>query len=158
MILLILVVVAAYNAIVSGLNNLGFVNLPSFQGYEDFVRLLISCSALMFFPITQFVSGHVSVDFFTDYMLSEKAKNVVDRIWLSLTFFLVAFLTVNMFDGMEVAKSDGVVTSVIQWNEWIFYIPGVISLVLWCLVLIYQIFSSTKPNNRDLDTELKPEI
>lgn len=87
MILLILVVVAAYNAIVSGLNNLGFVNLPSFQGYEDFVRLLISCSALMFFPITQFVSRHVSVDFFTDYMLSEKAKNVVDRIWLSLTFF-----------------------------------------------------------------------
>lgn len=154
-ILLILVFIASYNAIVNGLSNINLLHISGFQGYEDFVRLLISCSALMFFPLTQFVRGHVSVDFFTDYILSEKAKNILDKMWLSITSLLIMFLAINMYYGMLTARDDEVVTSVLQWSEWMFYIPGIISLLLWIIVLIYQICSNPNPKNRALDNGLK---
>ncbi|MGI9509865.1 MAG: TRAP transporter small permease subunit, partial [Geminicoccaceae bacterium] len=37
-------------------------NVAALPGYEDFVRLAISCAALMFLPYCQFRRGHVAVD------------------------------------------------------------------------------------------------
>jgi len=49
-------------------------------------------------------------------------------------------LGVLMYFGMLESKDDGAISSVLGWSEWPFYIPGIMSLILWTLVLIYQIF------------------
>lgn len=119
--------------------SLSVLKLGGIVGYEDFVRLAISCIALMFFPWTQFERGHVAVDFFAD-KLSTKAQILFDRVWLFITLILVGFLFVIMCFGLIEAKEDQIISSILGYKEWIFYIPGLISLVLWGVVLFWQIF------------------
>lgn len=107
-------------------------------GYEDFVRLSMSCIALMFFPLTQLERGHVSVDFFVG-KLSTKTQVFIDKIWLSVTFCVVVFLGIYMYKGMLESYEDEAVSSVLGWIEWPFYIPGIISLFMWAVVLVYQV-------------------
>ncbi len=113
-------------------------HIEGLPGYEDFIRLGMSCVALMFFPWTQMKRGHISVDFFVE-KLSSKTQRFLDRIWLGFTLCFVTFLTVYMYRGMLESKEDGALSSVLGWIEWPFYIPGIISLVLWVLVLTYQV-------------------
>ncbi|TNE36858.1 MAG: TRAP transporter small permease subunit, partial [Alphaproteobacteria bacterium] len=43
-------------------------DIAGLAGYEDFVRLIVSAIALMFFPYCQLHKGHVAVDLFVDRM------------------------------------------------------------------------------------------
>jgi len=45
-----------------------------------------------------------------------------------------------MYLGLLESKDDGALSSILGWHEWPFYIPGIISLFLWAIVLIFQIF------------------
>ncbi len=107
-------------------------------GYEDLVRLLISCISLMLFPWAQLERGHVSIEFFTDN-LSTYTLIVLDRIWLSVTLILVIFLAITMCLGMMESYGDNQLSRILGWTQWPFYIPGIISLILWGVVLFYQI-------------------
>ncbi len=139
--LMAVVLVTVYNIGAFGLDriarNFGGT-VGGLPGYEDFVRLAMSCIALMFFPLTQLERGHVSVDFFVG-KLSTKTQIFIDKIWLTVTFFVVVFLGVYMYEGMLESREDEAVSSVLGWIEWPFYIPGIISLFLWAIVLIYQV-------------------
>lgn len=114
-------------------------NVSALSGYEDLVRLLTSCIALMFFPWAQAKRGHVSVDFFAD-KFSIKWQQRLDIIWLFCTLVLVVFLGILMYFGMLESYDDNAVSSTLGWAEWPFYMPGIISLFLWTLVLLFQIF------------------
>jgi len=140
--LLIVVLVTVVNISAFGLDKIARMygsNVSALPGYEDFVRLLISCIALMFFPWAQAKRGHISVDFFAN-KFSSSLQQKLDILWLSCTLILVLFLGVLMFLGMLESREDGALSSILGWIEWPFYIPGVISLILWSLVLIFQIF------------------
>lgn len=115
------------------------LNISGISGYEDFIGLTMSCVTLMFFPYTQLERGHVSVDFFAD-RLSTNKQIFIDKIWLFVTFCLVIFLAYFMFLGLLESREDEAVSSILGWSKWPFYIPGIISLVMWGIVLIYQIF------------------
>jgi TRAP-type C4-dicarboxylate transport system permease small subunit len=52
----------------------------------------------------------------------------------------VIFLGILMFMGMTESFSDGSVATTLGWAQWPFYIPGIISLGLWSIVLFFQIF------------------
>ena len=112
--------------------------VPGLPGYEDFVRLAIGGAALMFFPHAQARNGHVAVDIFVEY-LPAWLRRVLDRAWLVLTILLALFLAGWMWDGMLQAREDALVTGVLGWPDWPFYLPGIASLVLWAAVAATQL-------------------
>jgi len=114
-------------------------NISGLTGYEDLVRLLTSCIALMFFPWAQAQRGHVAVDFFAN-KFSPKFQQILDILWLVCTLIFVIFLGILMFMGMLESFNDGSVSTTLGWAQWPFYIPGIISLFLWSIVLLFQIF------------------
>lgn len=111
-------------------------------GYEDFVRLIIGCAALMFFPWAQAQRGHVAVDIFVDY-LPAGLHRVLERVWLLVTVGLALLLACWMWIGMLQARSDALVTGVLGWADWPFYIPGIASLILWAAVAATQLRDPT---------------
>ncbi len=115
------------------------IYVPALPGYEDFVRLAISAAGLSFFPYCQMKRGHVAVDLFVQ-ALPSWLRTVLDHLWLALTAVLAAFLGYWMFIGMLETQSDGTMTAVLGWHEWPWYIPGIISMGLWALTALWQVF------------------
>lgn len=140
--LFIVVTTTVINIAAFGLDKVARIfdsNVSALSGYEDLVRLLTSCIALMFFPWAQAQRGHVAVDFFAN-KFSPKVQQYFDMLWLSCTLVFVVFLTILMFMGMIESYEDGAVSTTLGWAEWPFYGPGIISLALWAVVLAFQIF------------------
>lgn len=111
-------------------------------GYEDFVRLMISCAALMFLPYTQFRRGHVAVDLFVSKM-SASLRARLEKTWLVVTVLTALFLAYWMILGMLETRSDQALSRVLGWPEWPFYLPGVLSLLLWAFVAGTQLLEKT---------------
>lgn len=120
----------AFGATISGL-----------PGYEDFVRLAISGSALMFFPYCQLKRGHIAVDLFAK-LIPDRGQRVLDRCWTLLTALLAGFLAYWMVFGMLETQADNALSRVLGWHVWPFYIPGIVSLGLWALVALLQTFGT----------------
>jgi len=121
---------------VAGIFGADVAGLP---GYEDFVQLAISCAALMFFPYCQANRGHVSVELLMDRM-PRALQRAIDFLWLAVTVAVALFLAYWMVFGMLEVRSDQVVTSVLGWPTWPFYIPGLLSMILWALITASQAF------------------
>lgn len=142
MLLLLVVVITVINICAFALDKVAQIyglSISGLSGYEDFVKLSMSCIALMFFPWVQAQRGHISIDFFADKFPS-KWQERLNILWLFLTLILSLFLGILMFLGMLESRNDNELTGVLEWVEWPFYFPGIISLFLWTIVLIYQIF------------------
>jgi TRAP-type C4-dicarboxylate transport system permease small subunit len=106
-------------------------------GYEDFVSLAVSAAALMFFPHCQRQRGHVAVDVFTE-KLPKHLQHGLDRLWSVAACLLALFLAYWMLLGMLESRGDGALTPVLGWSLWPFYLPGIISLLLWTVVAALQ--------------------
>lgn len=113
-------------------------NIAGLPGYEDFVQLAISGVALMFIPYCQSQRGHVSVELFME-RLPQGVQIAFDRAWLALTAGVALFLAYWMIFGLLEARSDAVVTSVLGWSVWPFYLPGLVAMVLWALIAVAQL-------------------
>lgn len=111
--------------------------VPGLPGYEDFVRLAVSCAALMFLPYCQLRRGHVTVDLFTQ-LVPRIVRHVLDRLWLAATALLALFLAYWMIYGMLETARDNVLSPVLGWHQWPFYAPGIISLFLWAAIATIQ--------------------
>lgn len=112
-------------------------DISGLPGYEDFVRLAISAAALMFFPYCQVKRGHVAVDLFMA-RAPRLVRAAIDRMWLLVTAGLAAFFAWWMMLGLLEKRADGVVTGVLGWPEWPFYLPGIAALILWALIALFQ--------------------
>jgi hypothetical protein len=113
--------------------------VPGLPGYEDFVRLAVSAAGLSFFPYCQMKRGHVAVDLFVQ-ALPNRVRTFLDHMWLAFTVVLAVFLGYWMYWGMLESRSDGTITAVLGWHEWIWYFPGIISMGLWALIALGQFF------------------
>ena len=51
---------------------------------------------------------------------------------------MALFLAYWMFQGMVESRADNALSPVIGWPIWPFYIPGVVSLLLWAFVAAVQ--------------------
>lgn len=102
-------------------------------GYEDFVRLAISCAAPMFLPYCQLKRGHIVVDLFAR-LLGPHARRGLDRAWAMGIAAVAAALAVAMGFGLVEVMQDNALSRVLGWPEWPFYVPGLLSLGLWSLV------------------------
>ena len=138
--LILITVVTSVNAGAFGLDKVARMfgeNVSALPGYEDFVRLVISGGALMFFPYCQIKKGHVQIDLMEPY-LSKKTNIFLDLLGSTVLFLCVAFLFYWMNLGLLETRADGALSRVLSWDEWYFYIPGIISLFLWLAVLFAQ--------------------
>lgn len=141
-ILIAIVLVTAVNVSAFTLDRLARLvgaTVSGLPGYEDFVRLAISVAGLMFFPYCQWRHGHVTVDLFAR-ALPVSVQKALDVLWLACTAGVAAFLAWYMVAGMHEAREDRTVSPVLGWAEWPFYAPGIVSVALWGLVALYQIF------------------
>jgi TRAP-type C4-dicarboxylate transport system permease small subunit len=108
-------------------------SITAFPGYEDFVRLVVSAAVLMLFPYCQLRRGHVAVDLLVERM-PQPVQRAIDAISLIGMTILVLFLFYWMVIGMIETRADHAVSRVLEWPEWPFYLPGLVSLALWALV------------------------
>ena len=113
-------------------------NVAGLAGYEDFVRLTISAVALMFFPYCQRQKGHVAVDLFAE-QFSIRTQQILEKIILILTIALALFLAYWMTLGMISAYEDFASSPILGWPNWPFYLPGILSPILWALVAATQL-------------------
>ncbi len=140
--LLVIVVVTSWNV---GSFLLSALGLPTrgLPGYEDAVRLLISVSALSFFPYCQDKRGHVAVDLFVS-SLPARVQATLDRLWLAATAGAALFLGYWMTIGMIETRVDQTSSSILGWPEWPFYAPGLVSLALWAAIAAAQSLESAE--------------
>ncbi len=144
---LLIVVVTTLNTAAFGADKIARffdANIAGLAGYEDFVRLAISAAALMFFPYCQRQKGHVAVDLFAEHF-SIRTQQILEKIILILTVILALFLAYWMSLGMISAYEDFASSPILGWPNWPFYIPGILSLILWALVAAMQ-FSEKRTN------------
>ncbi|MEM6486661.1 MAG: TRAP transporter small permease subunit [Pseudomonadota bacterium] len=106
-------------------------------GYEDFVALVTSCAALAFFPYCQVHTGHVRVDLFASAMPAALRRGL-DRVWLVLTAVAALFLAGMMLQGLLESRDDGALSRILGWPVWPFYVPGILSLLLWAAIAAAQ--------------------
>jgi TRAP-type C4-dicarboxylate transport system permease small subunit len=111
------------------------------SGYEDIVRLLVSAAALMMLPYCQLRRGHVAVDVFTERLrpTTIRAIECVIHVLMAAT---ALFLGYWMVFGMLETRTGGLVSPVLNWPEWPFYLPGLVSLGLWAVVAAEQLRAS----------------
>lgn len=112
-------------------------SVSGLPGYEDFVSLAISCTAMMFLPYCQLKRGHVVVDLFAN-MFPPALQRGLDRLWLVCVVVLCAFLAYWMVIGMLETRDDNVLTPILGWVVWPTYLPGIASLILWGLIAMFQ--------------------
>jgi len=108
-------------------------------GYEDFVSLAVSCAALMFLPLCQLRRGHVAVDVFAA-KLPENWQDLVNRFWSLIACIAALFLCFWMALGMDEARLDNRTTPVLGWAIWPFFVPGILSTLLWAMIALTQAF------------------
>lgn len=144
----LIMIVTSINVIGFGLDRVARLyggSVSGLPGYEDFVRLGISCAALMFFPYCQLRRGHLAVDLFAS-ALPLGIQKFLDRMWLVTIILVALFLAYWMVLGMVETIQDNALSRVLGWSEWPFYIPGIVSLVLWAFTGTIQLLM----NNSDV--------
>jgi TRAP-type C4-dicarboxylate transport system permease small subunit len=120
------------------------IDVRGLPGYEDFVRLAVSAAALMFIPWCQARRGHVAVDFFVE-MMPAALQRFLDGVWLLLTSCLGVFLAWWLTLGMLETHADNALSRVLGWPEWPFYLPGIISMLLWSVIAALQLAGRERP-------------
>ena len=63
----------------------------------------------------------------------------LDLASLGLMAALPLFLGYWMIFGMLETRADGRISPVLEWAQWPFYLPGLVSLALWALVALDQL-------------------
>ena len=142
LIIMAIVFVTTANVTAFALNRIASLfgsQVAGLSGYEDFVRLAMSAAALMFFPLAQVKHGHVAVDIFMN-KAPQWLQRFTDMCWSVLVVIMSVFLMYWMIIGLFEKKADHVVVGVLNWVEWPFYIPGILSLLLWALIALAQVF------------------
>lgn len=142
--LLSIVAVTAVNVGAFGLDRLARViggSVGALPGYEDYVRLAVGSAVPMLLPYCQARRGHLAVDLFLQRAPAAFRRGM-DRLSLVLMAALALFLAYWMVLGMLETRDDGALSRVLGWEEWPFYITGILSLLLWALVAISQLFGA----------------
>ncbi|KZB68865.1 MULTISPECIES: TRAP transporter small permease [Thalassospira] len=139
---LLIAVVTIVNVTAFGLDKIARLfdaNFPAIIGYEDFVSMIVSSAALMFFPYCQAHRGHVAVDVFIK-MFPDGFARVIDVVSSILMTGLALFLGYMMVNGLIEVRGDNTLSAILGWTIWPFYVPGIISMFLWAAIAGSQIF------------------
>ena len=142
MLALLISIVTIVNVTAFGLDKIARLfdaNVPAIIGYEDFVSMIVSSAALMFFPYCQAHRGHVAVDVFIK-MFPDWFARAVDTLSAILMTALALFLGYMMVNGLIEVRSDNTLSAILGWPIWPFYVPGIIAMFLWAAIAGNQIF------------------
>lgn len=128
----------SYNAAAFTVDRVGQAfgtRIAALPGYEDFVALAIGCAVMMALPYCEVRKGHIAVD-----LIPSRAprwlRPLLTACWQGVTVLLALFLAVFMARGLLEARADGLVSPVLGWPVWPFYVPCVLSLALWAVAAL----------------------
>lgn len=148
--LLLIAGVTAVNVGAFGLDRLARLvghDIGGLVGYEDFVALAVGAAVPMFLPYCQCRRGHLTVDLLADQLAHWGAAGLAgwfrrwsDRLAAVLVAGAALFLAWWMVQGMIESRGDGAESRVLGWPVWPFFVPGIVSLGLWALVALVQLF------------------
>ncbi len=110
------------------------LSVAGLPGYEDMVRLVVSSAVPMMLPLCALRRGHITVDLLAGRLPAVVAR-ALDRLWAGVTVAVAFGLAWSMALGLLETRADRVMSRVLGWPEWPFYLTGVISLVLWAAVV-----------------------
>ena len=139
-VLLLIALVTVTNAgafLIDRLARLAGATVAGLPGYEDFVRLAVSCAALMLIPYCQSQRGHIAVDLLFA-RLPHGVRGALDRVAALGITGLALFLAYWMALGLVETQADHALSRVLGWPEWPFYLPGIASLLLWAAIALAQ--------------------
>ncbi len=125
------------------------VRVPGLSGYEEMVRLWVGPAAFMMLPYCQQKYGHVAVDFVMAKAPAAVGK-LIDVISLVATLALALFLIYWMWAGMLDARRDGLISHLLGWQEWVYFIPGLMSFALWAAVILSLLADLAQGRSPDL--------
>lgn len=108
-------------------------SVPGLAGYEDFVALAMSAAAPMFLPWCQHKRSHVRVELLSN-RLTQTTTRMLDRFWLLCLTVTCLLLAGAMIWGTFETHADHVLSPVLGWPQWPFYLPGIVSLLLWAII------------------------
>ncbi|MCS6878254.1 MAG: TRAP transporter small permease [Geminicoccaceae bacterium] len=108
------------------------------RGYEDLVRLFVSAAVPMLFPYCQLRRGHVAVDLLAEH-LPPPVRLGLERTGVALTAAIALFLAFWLAQGLLESRADGRIAGVLGWPEWPFFLPGLLSLLLWAAIAADQL-------------------
>jgi TRAP-type C4-dicarboxylate transport system permease small subunit len=109
------------------------LRIQGVYGLEEIVKLLTSVAALSFFPLCHLRGGHIAVDILVN-TLPRAVQQVNDLLVQVLAVFGALFLAWWIVAGTLEVWEDRTVSGILAWPQWPFYIPGVISMLLWAMV------------------------
>lgn len=144
--LLAIVLATAVNtgALVADTITRGFgVRIPTLSGYEDFVRLVIAPALLAFFPYCQWQRGHIQITWASN-LFSHRQQHRLNQFWHVIGSISAAALAVMLTQGMLELRRDNALSPVLEWREWLFFIPAVASVCLWWLAATAQLLTPQK--------------
>lgn len=103
------------------------------RGYEEMVRFGVGVAIFTFLPLCQLERKHIVVAIFFNKP-SKTHRLAVDMMMASFAFFLFYAMAIGLFQ----LKKDNVVSAILGFSQWWFYIPALISLGLWAVIALLQ--------------------
>lgn len=109
------------------------LRIHGIYGLEEVVRLFVSVAALSFFPLCHLRGGHVAVDVLMNTLPQglQRANALSVQILAMAAALFLAWWTAA--GALEVWR-DKTVSGILAWPQWPFYLPGVVSMLLWAAV------------------------
>ena len=68
----------------------------------------------------------------------KRQEYLLDRMSLAAMAAAALFLAYWMVYGMIETRADHALSRVLGWAEWPFYLPGIVSLLLWAAIAAVQ--------------------
>lgn len=106
------------------------------QGDFEVVEAGIAFAIFAFLPVTQFYSGHASVDIFTSF-LSERINRFIRAFWEVILTGIILLITWRLFEGMQDKIRYGETTFLLQFPIWWAYAASFASAIVSSIVAIY---------------------
>lgn len=109
------------------------LRVSGIYGSEEIALLLASVAALSFFPLCHLHGGHIAVGILVDgapAAVRDANALLGQCIALVSALFLAAWMALGTIEVWQDATTSGI----LGWPQWPFYVPGVVSLLLWSLV------------------------
>jgi TRAP-type C4-dicarboxylate transport system permease small subunit len=135
--LLLLVVVMQTYSVIG--NQFG---LP-FPGDFEMTEIGVAVAAFSFLPYCQLTGANVTADIFTS-RASPRWIAVFSLVAAIVAFMFSALLTWRMYDGMLSQKKWGYETAILQFPNWIAWLPILVSLGLLVLASLITLRDSAR--------------
>lgn len=120
---------------------IGGVFWKPFPGDFEMTQVGVVIAAFAFLPYCQLTDANVTADIFTS-KASPRLVAIFSLFASSIALIFASLLLHRMYAGMLDRKEYGYTTTILQFPEWIGYVPILISLILLAIASLITLIES----------------